>query len=672
MGRGDAFAGCRQRGGRPSVSDARAVRVQLSQEVIEVSGDGLDTRQLQLFFRGVLGGERVDGGWRIPCLGRPGNELIVRIARRLDTAGLQVEAKGDQVDLALQHEIERVRSFDRARRAGQVVLALDSEPAVNAPDAAALLSRLEEYGWDNSQRNLMPHQIYGLRHAMSAVNSANFSVPGSGKTAIALAVIACHLAMDHIDTVIIIGPLSAFRPWEREAAIALPGKLDIRRVRGVRRDDRVRIWRQVKAGELLLCSYASAASDRFEIERICRRLRVMLVVDESHRVKRFRGGLWASALLNIARLARIRMILTGTPMPQSPLDLWTQFNILWPGEEATGSRLSFRARADTNFRQLVQSLEPFFVRTPKSELGLSPPRTLFPPVELSPIQLQVYDLIFSRLRRAIPDAAAWPDKLDALRKARPMRLIQAASNPDLLNAEDGFFRIPPIEAPSGTLMERLQRYRLQGEMPAKFGWALAKLEELKYADQKCVVWTSFVRNIDQFTRLVRERIGVPTFSVDGRVPAAEMYGDEPMDELDETRERRIDQFLDHQGCSVLVANPAACGESISLHSRCHTAIYLDRTYDCARWLQSIDRIHRLGLPPGVIVEIHVPQVVMDGAPTIDFLVDAALRRKARTMSMLLEGAELRAAQAPDQDTLSAAEGDDQDLAALLRYLLGEQ
>ena len=84
-----------------------------------------------------------------------------------------------------------------------------------------------------------------------------------------------------------------------------------------------------------------------------------------------------------------------------------------------------------------------------------------------------------------------------------MRLIQAASNPDLLNAEDGFFRIPPLEEPSGTLMERLHRYRLQGELPSKFVWALNKLEELRSADQKCVVWTNFIRNIDQFTRLVR-------------------------------------------------------------------------------------------------------------------------------------------------------------------------
>lgn len=649
---------------------APQVRVKLVEGVIEAVGEGLDARPLRLFFRGVLGAEPIQGGWRIRCRGADGNELIVRIARRLEAAGLSLEAESDQVDLALKHEIERVRSFDRSRKAGELLLGLGDHADVNVPPLDEVLDRITEYGWNAEQRTLLAHQERGLEHAMTAVNAANFSVPGSGKTATALSVIAAHLAMDHIDTIIVVGPLSCFRPWEHETATALPGKLDVRRIRGMQRDERARLWQRAQPGQLLLCSYATAVSDRYEIERLCRRLRVMLIADESHRVKRFRGGQWAPALVAIARVARIRMILTGTPMPQGPLDLWSQFNILWPGEEATGSRVNYKARADAGFAGVIRSLEPFFTRTPKEALGLTPAQVITHPVEFEPVQREVYELIENRLRQAIPDAGSWQDKLDALRKARPIRLIQSASNPDLLNEEDGFFRILPVAAPTGTLMQRLHRYREHGELPAKFLWALEKLEALKQANQKCVVWTNFIRNIDQFSRLARERLDVPVFSVDGRVPAADDPAG-PADELDETREARIDQFLDHDGCSILVANPAACAESISLHSRCHTAIYLDRTHDCARWLQSIDRIHRLGLPEGVTVEIHVPETVMDGRPTIDTLVAAALRRKSATMGQLLEGAELRAAQAPDQDTLDAAEGSREDLEAVLRYLLGE-
>jgi hypothetical protein len=73
----------------------------------------------------------------------------------------------------------------------------------------------------------------------------------------------------------------------------------------------------------------------------------------------------------------------------------------------------------------------------------------------------------------------------------------------------------------------------------------------------------------------------------------------------------------------------------------------------------------------VQVEIYVPTAVMDGADTIDGLIDSALDRKSTTMKQLLEGAELRGAQTAGQDTLGAAEGDSEDLTELLRYLLGE-
>lgn len=64
---------------------------------------------------------------------------------------------------------------------------------------------------------------------------------------------------------------------------------------------------------------------------------------------------------------------------------------------------------------------------------------------------------------------------------------------------------------------------------------------------------------------------------------------------DETRERLINRFKDTaSGLNVLIANPGACAESISLHKTCHHAIYYDLSYNCAQYLQSLDRIHRVG------------------------------------------------------------------------------
>ena len=193
---------------------------------------------------------------------------------------------------------------------------------------------------------------------------------------------------------------------------------------------------------------------------------------------------------------------------------------------------------------------------------------------------------------------------------------------------------------------------------------------------KVVVWTSFIRNIDQFAHLVRAELGIVTWSVDGRVPSAVvsdtfLHVDDPGEEIDVTREQRIRSFLEHDGPAVLVANPAACGESISLHSACETAIYLDHTYDAARYLQSIDRIHRLGLRPDANVEIHLIHATNMDQPSVDNLVNTSLMRKQSRMETLLQGAALRPAHLPDSGReTEAAEGQYEDLGELLAYLLG--
>ena len=55
----------------------------------------------------------------------------------------------------------------------------------------------------------------------------------------------------------------------------------------------------------------------------------------------------------------------------------------------------------------------------------------------------------------------------------------------------------------------------------------------------------------------------------------------------------------NSGLNVLIANPFAVAESISLHKACHNAIYLERSFNAAHFIQSKDRIHRYGLPSGV-------------------------------------------------------------------------
>ena len=82
---------------------------------------------------------------------------------------------------------------------------------------------------------------------------------------------------------------------------------------------------------------------------------------------------------------------------------------------------------------------------------------------------------------------------------------------------------------------------------------------------------------------------------------------------------------------VLVANPAAAGEGISLHKECHRSIYIDRTFNAAHFLQSRDRIHRLGLPKNT----QVKETILVHENQIDLKVEQNLKEKLDLMENVL-------------------------------------
>ena len=90
---------------------------------------------------------------------------------------------------------------------------------------------------------------------------------------------------------------------------------------------------------------------------------------------------------------------------------------------------------------------------------------------------------------------------------------------------------------------------------------------------------------------------------------------------------KLKEFKISKEPNVLIANPAACAESISLHKVCHHAIYLDRTFNCGQYLQSLDRIHRIGLSKDEKVFYHILQA----ENSIDETIHRRLNEKEKNM-----------------------------------------
>jgi SNF2 family DNA or RNA helicase len=118
---------------------------------------------------------------------------------------------------------------------------------------------------------------------------------------------------------------------------------------------------------------------------------------------------------------------------------------------------------------------------------------------------------------------------------------------------------------------------------------------------------------------------------------------------------------------VLLANPAALGEGVSLHEVCHDAIYLDRTFNAGQYLQSVDRIHRLGLPPDQ--ETRVTFLITTGS--IDDRIDQRIAEKAEHLALMLDDPDLTTMALPDDEEFGEAIEDLADLDALFAHLRGD-
>lgn len=117
---------------------------------------------------------------------------------------------------------------------------------------------------------------------------------------------------------------------------------------------------------------------------------------------------------------------------------------------------------------------------------------------------------------------------------------------------------------------------------------------------------------------------------------------------------------------VLLSNPATLGEGVSLHQVCNDAVYVDRDFAAGRFMQSLDRIHRLGLAPEA--ETRITMLVAN--ETVDEIVEQRLGTKLRFMGGILDDPAVLQLSDLDEEPSASVGMDMSDLRALVGYLDG--
>lgn len=457
---------------------------------------------------------------------------------------------------------------------------------------------------NSMSRTLYPLQLLAAYHLAFSQNACNFSVPGAGKTSIVYGAYAFLKEQnDHkyVNKLLIVGPLSSFGPWEKEYQKCFGEEPEIKRISGsISKEEKAGYFLRRNTSEITLISYQGLIGLVEELKYFLQNNRVLMVLDEAHKIKNTSGGAIADSSLMLAEYANSRVILTGTPAPNGYRDLHNLFEFIWPNKKIINyspnqlDDMTITSN-DARVEDLLDSLSPYFVRIRKSDLGL-PPKTENPPIyfKMDSIQNRIYDLIE---KKVISGLKKENYVVDNFKQAKMIRLIQAASNPKLL-----LLPITELTLEQDVLsdideefIDLIQSCSDANYVPNNFFAAFEIIKEKIFAGERVIVWAIYVETIRLFSQFLNRK------NISNRV----LYGETPIEtertEDDElTREKIIDEFnRKDSSFSVVIANPFAVAESISLHEECHNAIYLERNFDGARFLQSKDRIHRYGLPENV-------------------------------------------------------------------------
>lgn len=493
---------------------------------------------------------------------------------------------------------------------------------------------------EEMSRKLREKQAWDSFYMCVMRKAANFSVPGSGKTSSVLGVYAYLSNKNLVDKIVVVGPKNSFGSWIDEFNLCFADKksLNLFNVQEYTQLEHKKnaILYDSKQKNLLLFNYESLNSILGEVKQIIDK-RTLLVFDEVHKVKAL-DGVRATNALEVSKMAYYTIVMTGTPIPNSYLDIRNLLEILFHDEydEYFGfSESQLQRPTEVDIEDINNKINPFFCRTTKKQLNVPDANDdIMITTQASEIENRIFQILLMKYSK---------NKLVLI-----IRLLQLESNPKMLlnaidtNGED-FTDILDISGEvedydfkdfSSELVTLINSV----DKTQKFSACVNQVMNICANHETVIVWCIFV---DSIMRLSNElqAIGLNVGCI---------YGSTDFEERDLLLKLFKEKKLD-----VLITNPHTLAESVSLHHTCHNAIYFEYSYNLVHLLQSKDRIHRLGLPQDQYTQYYYLQneffTIDNNAYSLDERIYERLREKETIMLKAIENNKLERVTSVEDD-----------------------
>lgn len=409
---------------------------------------------------------------------------------------------------------------------------------------------------------------------------------GLGKTAQIIALVAWIIERKILKNILIVVPSTLLENWKREFMFFAPSLKPYLHHGAVRSGSIELLTNE----SIVITSYSMIINDQYLFNKI---KWGAIILDEASLIKNPNS----ERRISLSGIdADIKIAMTGTPVENSLIDLWSITDFVLPGY--LGTIESFTAKyIKRNIEQTLSESDLISLRNDVSFIMLR--RKKEDVLDSLPEKIDIHQALqmnenegslYNTERESILSKIGTENSANVLTLIQNLR--QYTTHPLLLTADSlGTADLTTLKQTS-----------------SKFSRTIEIIDEIKARKEKVIIFTEYLQMIDSFKRVLQEHYSLEVFTIDGRVDISE-------------RQNRIDQFSANGGFGIMILNPKTAGMGLNITAANHV-IHYTRQWNPALEEQASARSYRNKQSKNVNV------YYLYYVNTIEELIDARLRAKS--------------------------------------------
>ncbi len=429
------------------------------------------------------------------------------------------------------------------------------------------------------------HQKKAFAISTTLDSSAMLMEMGCGKTLVAIATAGHRYLSRQIKRVLVVCPLSVMQVWERQFKEHADFPLQVTLLNEGSLQDKAIIVNEIRNAaepclQIVVVNYDSMWRGALNkaVEKYVKH-DAMVILDESQRIKN-RTTEAAKACIRVGEICRYKMILTGTPVTQSPLDFFSQYKFL--DSDIFGTRYAtfeqhyctkggfnnYEVVGYNNLEELAQKAHSIAFRCTKEEC-------LDLPDTIDQIEYAILD-----------DSREMYDTMER-------DFIVSLDNGMNIQAPVVLSQILRLQQITGgflPLHDQMDKTKIVGYQQIGHEKLDVLKELLEDINKKVVI----------FCRFKPEMRAIEDIIFNMGKGALTLSGDTPADR----RGKICDLFQHDSNVNALIANIQVGGSGIDLYAA-DTMIFYSMDYSYANYEQAKARIHRMGQKSDHCTYIHL-------------------------------------------------------------------